>query len=594
MTIASFVEGLDNSLSGDTAFDTDVFIVGTGPMGATTALLLAEYGVRATAISNYRWLANSPRAHITNQRAAEVFRDLGIEEELKRYAMPWENMEYTCIVSSLAGDELARIPSWGGGDRRGDYKLASPTEPMDLPQTYLEPVLVNNAASRGATVAFNTLYLKHEQDDEGVTVYLRDRLSGNEYTQRAKYLVGADGGSSQVAKNSNVQFVGERGKAGTVYARFKADLAEYVQHRPGVLTLVMHPESGLGDTGTGLLRCVRPWNEWIAGWGFDPRKDDPDLSDETALRHIRSMVGVEDLEVELLGTSVWYVNEEYAETMSADKVFIGGDAAHRHPPNNGLGSNTCVQDAYNLAWKLAYVVKGIASEDLLQTYTEERQPVAVQIVERANQSRADFAKLRKIFIDSQMPFSQILEDLRAPSTAGSELRSDLSDAVAQKKYEYQAHGVELNQRYRSGAVLPDGEAEAEVFAQDSQLFAQPTTRPGAKLPHVWLIDAEKNRVSTLDLVGKGKFTLITGLSGAAWEKAVASYGADWLRALVIGGPEAQDATGDWEQHREIPENGALLVRPDGYVAWRHTGEGLTADSQHLEILTTVLDEILGN
>lgn len=591
MGISSFIEGNTVTLTGDESYDTDVFVVGTGPMGATTALLLATYGVRVTAISNYRWLANSPRAHITNQRAAEVFRDAQIEDELKDLAMPWDQMSNTNIVTSLAGQELARISSWGGGERREDYKAASPTEPMDLPQTLLEPVLVNNAASRGAKILFNTLYLRHEQDLEGVTVYLRDRNSGLEYCQRARYLVGADGGNSSVSENANIEFHGVRNKSGTVYARFQADLSDLVAHRPGVLTLVLNSDLGGGDTGTGVIRCVRPWNEWIVGWGFDPQQGDPDVSNEKAITKVHELIGRTDIEVKLIGTSVWYVNQQYAKTMQSGRVFIGGDAAHRHPPNNGLGSNTCVQDAFNLAWKLAYVVKGLAGEELLESYQDERQPIAQQIVERANRSRAEFSELKAIFSDTNRSFDATVSELGAPTSEGAALRAKFSAAVAKKRYEYQAHGVELNQRYSSAAVLDEGQ-EPEVFDRDRELYAQATTRPGAKLPHAWVTDGDSQLISTLDLVGQGKFTVITGPSGAAWAEAVETLDKSWLDIVVIGGDKIRDPYDAWSILREISEDGALVVRPDGYIAARFNGKGLTDAQQARKDLDEAIEQVL--
>lgn len=567
MSAQNFVSGPGDTLDGDATFDTDVLVVGTGPMGATTALLLATYGIRVSAVSQYSWLANSPRAHITNQRAAEVFRDAGIEPELHQAAMPWHLMASTGIVTSLAGRELARIPSWGCGNRAGDYREASPCEPMDLPQTLLEPVLVQHAATRGAKILFNTRYLGHVQDDEGVTVRLLDRVSGHEYTQRARYLVGADGGSSTVAEHLGITFTGVKGKAGTVYARFRADLSRLTAHRPGVLTLVLQSGARNGDTGTGLLRCVRPWNEWIAGWGFDPALGEPDMSDERALEQIRAFVGIDDLQVELLGTSLWYVNEQFADRMSVGRVHIGGDAAHRHPPNNGLGSNTCVQDAFNLAWKLSFVIRGEAGPDLLESYSEERQPIAQAIVGRANASRRDFAALRRVFDTQDMAFDAVVDALEAPTETGERIRAEFAQAVDVKRYEYQAHGFEMNQRYVSSAVIDDGSAE-EVFTRDPDLYAQPSTRPGAKLPHAVLVDDKGNDVSTLDLVGKGAFTLLSGLTGGVWASAVESLDKSWLRSLTVDGPGARDVYRTWALVRGIPEGGALLVRPDGVIAWR--------------------------
>ena len=195
-------------MSTTTNFDTDVLVVGSGPTGAVTALALATYGVRVHMVSKWNWLADTPRAHITNQRAMEVLRDLGIEDEVRKYATAWDQMGDTLFTTSLAGEEIARLRTWGTGDERhGDYVQGSPCPLLDLTQPLMEPLLVKNAAERGTTLAFNTEYLGHEQDADGVTVSLKDRLSGREYTLRARYLVGADGARAKIAGESVLPLV---------------------------------------------------------------------------------------------------------------------------------------------------------------------------------------------------------------------------------------------------------------------------------------------------------------------------------------------------------------------------------------------------
>ncbi|MCV7728040.1 FAD-dependent monooxygenase [Micrococcus luteus] len=593
--ISGAADRLDQATPAD-AFDTDVFIVGTGPTGATAALALATYGVRTMMVSQWSWLANTPRAHITNQRAVEVLRDLGLEEEAKLYAVPWDQMGDTLFTTSLAGPEIARLRTWGtGDDRSGDYQQASPCTMLDIPQTYMEPLLVKNAAERGAKVAFSTRYLGHVQDDHGVTVHLQDRISGHEYSLRARYLIGADGAKSQIAEEIGLQIVGHTARAGTAYVRFRADLSQYVAHRPSILHWIMNPAANFGEIGMGLLRCVRPWNEWIAGWGFDKNAGEPDLSPERVTAQIRTLVGDPDLEVELEGSSTWYVNQQHALTMSKGRVFCGGDATHRHPPSSGLGSNTCMQDAFNLAWKLAYAVKGWAGHGLLETYSDERVPVGAQIVARANQSRVDYAPLRECFDTANPDGTHSVETglarLRATTPEGAKLRAKVAEALEVKNYEFNAHGVELNQRYTSTAVLPDPAAGDEVFARDPQLYVQATTRPGAKLPHAWLVGTDGHRISTLDVTGHGRLSLITGLSGQAWKDAAARLNLPYLRTVVIGEPGYEDPYAYWARVREIDEAGALLVRPDGYVAWRQP----TAvwDTEEAEtMLSTALSTIL--
>jgi 2,4-dichlorophenol 6-monooxygenase len=192
----------------------------------------------------------------------------------------------------------------------------------------------------------------------------------------------------------------------------------------------------------------------------------------------------------------------YATHMQKGRVFIMGDAAHRHPPSNGLGSNTSIQDSFNLAWKLAAVLKGQAGPALLDTYSQERAPVAKQIVTRANQSIGEFGPIFEALGMTESTDPEVMQanmDKRCDVTADAERqRAAIREAIAFKKYEFDAHGVEMNQRYKSPAVVTDGQMEP-AFELDAELHYQPTTWPGARLPHAWLFDRHGERHSTLDL-----------------------------------------------------------------------------------------------
>jgi 2,4-dichlorophenol 6-monooxygenase len=576
-------------------FDTDVLIVGAGPTGLTTALALATYGIRAEVVSLWNWLSHTPRAHITNQRAMEVFRDLGIEDQVLEQATPWDLMGDTLYTTSFAGEEIVRQRTWGTGDKRkGDYLQASPCGMVDIVQPRLEPILLKNAAERGATFTFNTQYLGFVEDDDGVTVRLRERVTGREYTRRARFLVGGDGAKSSIVDQLGLPIEGHLARAGTVYTIFEADLSRYVAHRPSILNWIVSTDTSFGEIGMGLLRAVVPWTRWIAGWGFDISKGEPDTSPEFVSTRIKTMIGDPHAEPKLINTSIWYVNQAYATQYSSGRVFCGGDAVHRHPPSSGLGLNTCVQDAFNLAWKLAYAVHGFGGTRLLGTYCAERAPVGKQIVLRANQSRLDYAPLNACFrvAGAENPVLAGLALLKQPGAEGQARRDALLAAIRLKETEFNAEGLEMNQRYNSDAVLPDAGDEPEVFARDPVLYVQPTTRPGAKLPHAWLVGTTGRRFSTLDLVGKGKFTVLTGLAGTHWAEAAAAIGRPFLRTVVIGTPDHQDLYCDWREAMEIAEDGVLLVRPDGHIAWRHFAAPDSAlAAQHL--LQQALDAVLG-
>jgi 2,4-dichlorophenol 6-monooxygenase len=370
-----------------------------------------------------------------------------------------------------------------------------------------------------------------------------------------------------------------------------------VAHRPSILYWVMRPGAETGGIGMGLVRCVRPWHQWLLTWGYDINQVPPEVDDEAATAIVRDLVGDPELAVRINSTSLWTVNHSYATAYSAGRVFCAGDAVHRHPPSNGLGSNTSIQDSYNLAWKLAMVLRGEADPALLDSYTAERAPVGRQIVDRANLSRDQFgpifAALGMTEGGDQAAITAGLAACRAPD--GRARRRALDEAIVLKNYEFNAHGVELNQRYVSSAVLPD-DAPPEVWARDPELYHQPGTRPGAAVPHVWLVDGRERRISSRDLVGMGAFTLLTGLSGGAWPAAADRCRDELdlpLRTVVIGGPDARDAYGDWARlvGADLAEDGCLLVRPDGYIAWRcstATGDAAAAYGELRAALMTVL------
>ncbi|MFJ5032951.1 FAD-dependent oxidoreductase [Streptomyces sp. NPDC088560] len=576
-----------------TVVETDVLIVGSGPAGASAALALSTYGVPNLVVTRCASLADTPRAHITNQRTMEVLRDLGVEQDVIARATSQHLMGDTTFCTSLAGEELGRVRSWGNDPLvQAAHDLASPTRMCDMPQHLMEPVLVDAAVARGTRLRFQTEYLSHTQDTGGVTATVHDRLRGDTYEIRAKYLIGADGGRSKVAADAGLPMGGRMGVAGSINIVFDADLARYTAHRPSTLYWVLAPGATVGGIGAGLVRCVRPWNEWLIVWGYDVTAGAPDLTTEYAESVVRRLIGDDDIPVTIRSSSAWTVNEMYAQTYANGRVFCAGDATHRHPPSNGLGSNTSIQDSYNLAWKLKMVLDGTADARLLDTYTAERAPIGRQIVTRANKSIGETAPIFEA-LDGLSP--QTPEQLRAniaarkdATEAAEKQRARLREAIALKVYEFNAHGVDLNQRYDSDAIVPDGTPDPG-FARDPELHHQPSSRPGAKLPHAWITSGTR-RLSTLDAVGRGRFTLLTGIGGDGWVRAAQAQEIDIATVVIGPGQEYEDPYGDWARLSEVSDAGALLVRPDGFVAFRHPSAAPDAEP----LLTNALRRILGH
>ena len=550
--------------------ETDVLVVGAGPAGLTASALLVRAGVKAIGITKYGGTADSPRAHITNQRTVEILRDLGVEDLLRQAAMPHELMGTQIFATSFAGLELSRTTAWGAGiDRKTDYERASPSSMCNISQHKLEPIILEAARRHGADIRFNSELVDLRQDEAGVTARIKDRSANTEHEIRCKYLIGADGGRSIVASNAGFEFEGEFNIGEAISVWLDVDLTKYTAHRSGAIAYIA-PQSS--DIWMSIWPCVTPWTEWNPfffrhGWA-------PGSTDEEVMRgYIREAIGDSKVEFKIKKVTRWQVNHVVASTYRRGRVFIAGDAAHRHSPANGLGSNTSVQDAYNLAWKLALVLSGQAKDGLLDSYSEERQPIGRQVVNRAMKSHVEIepwseaAGLRPGMNAGEA--SANLEELFGNSERGEERRKALLAGVKLMDYQFNAHGVELGQRYRSRAIL--SVEDFPEYERDRELYFQPDTVPGSHLPHAWLQHNGED-VSTLDLIDHSGFTLLTGTGASAWEEAARKVAAELgvsIKTARLGlRQDYDDPLGDWTKIRGVSDRGCVLVRPDRFIAWR--------------------------
>ena len=547
---------------------TDVLVVGAGPAGLTAASLLARLGVEALTLTKYG-TANAPRAHITNQRAVEILRDLGVEERVRARALPHHLMGKQIFATSFAGRELSRMMTWGTGDERiGEYRAASPCEMCNAPQHVLEPILLERARELGADIRLHHEVVSVAQDDDHVTARVRPRDGGPDFEVIARYAIGCDGARTVVGRDGGFEFEGEAGLGNAVTVWIEADLSRYTAHRSGALFFTVTPGS---EDMVSIWTCVEPWNEWSTIF-VRPDLAPNDLDESAVIESVRAAIGDDDVEFSIKKVSPWQFNHVVASRYRRGRLFIAGDAAHRHPPANGLGSNTSIQDTYNLAWKLALVLRGRADDALLDSYDAERRPVGRQVVDRANQSVREMTGwLAALGLRPDMTPDETearLAELYGPD--GEPQRAELLAGLDVMNGQFNAHGVELGQRYRSGAVVGDGTAPPEP-TRDPVLHYEPSTYPGSPLPHAWLAIADRD-VSTLDLCAYDRFTLVTGAGGQPWLDAAAKLSAE-LGVEIEGvrvslGLDVNDVYGDWIRRREIGDRGCVLVRPDRIVAWR--------------------------
>lgn len=555
-----------------------VLIVGAGPSGATTALLLGQLGIRSLVISRHRGTANTPRAHIFNQRAMEVLRDAGLEDDLRKVASPAHEMMHTSWLHSLAGEEYGRMYAWGNKpSSKGDYEMASPCVMSDLPQSILEPILVDHAQKHGAEFRFDTEFVSQAERQGGVVeTVVQPRRSGEAYKVRSRYLIGADGARSAVLNSLGIVVDGKQ--LNTAFnVHIKADLSRYLEVRPGSLNWILNPDAPEWSA-VGNFRMVRPWNEWVVS--MHPAKKDGKTFEPTEkdiLYRLRQMIGNEDIPVEILSTFRWTINDQVAREWQKGNVICIGDATHRHPPINGLGSNTCISDAMNISWKLAYVLKGVAHPSILASITPERKPVGDGIVRRANEGMDDHRKLWSLIGLTADEREQKTSLMSQNTAEGRELRRQFNAAIQKTDDELNALGIQMNQVYTVSPIIcrPDDEPVPPSMPDiDPLKQVLVSTYPGCHLPHVWLAkDGQSHRESTLDICGHGVFTILTGIGGEKW--------CEWARLIEASRPGLQikvitigwrqnymDAYGDWQKLCGVEDDGMILVRPDHFIAWR--------------------------
>jgi 2,4-dichlorophenol 6-monooxygenase len=580
---------------------TPVLVVGAGGCGLASSIFLSDLGVDHLLIERHLSTSHLPKAHYLNSRTMEIFRQHGLADEVSALGLPTHDTKVR-YVTSLGGDgpldrqDIHTFDAFGGGSLRDRYLAAAPVPPTNFPQLRLEPVMRRHAEERGpGRVRFGHELVEFEQDDEGVTSRIREIESGREYVVRSQYLIGSDGG----------RFVGPRAGAvqeGTVaLARLKTKhvTVDLSGCAPGD-ALITHVSPPVGRFRWVSLVPMGPtWGkqceEWAVAFAFHP--DDPDdVTDDEIPEAVRAGLNLPDLEMKLHDGGDWLVQRVVANRFCFGRVFLAGDAAHQHVPTAGLGLNSAIHDAHNLAWKLAVVIRGLSSdpERLLQSYEDERR--AVDIV---NADWALFTFLNHQMIDAALgltsattPEQRIaaFEAYFAHTPMGETLRARADEVMGTQRTEYEALDIELGYGYTGAAVVGDNTAPPPRDPMGCRYT--PTTRPGHRLPHAWLHHGA-GRVSTHDLVGShGGFALLTGPGGGGWQAAAAAAAAELgvsVRVVQIGEQCAhRDESGTWTQVSGIGPDGAVLVRPDNHVGYRVPGLPADAAGDLIRALRTML------
>jgi 2-polyprenyl-6-methoxyphenol hydroxylase-like FAD-dependent oxidoreductase len=490
--------------------DVPVLIVGGSLVGMSTALLLGHHGIRALAVEHHRGTAIHPRAAQISQRTMEVFRTVGIEQIVRQKSEGQFVQDGAIMaVETLAGKEIGYFIS----NLNEGIRDVSPTERVFISQSLLEPLMKARAEELGADLRFSTDMVSFAQDSDGVTALIRHRDTGEEETIRATYMIAADGAHSNVRDKLGIHMQGRGVFSNSATIYFRANVEPLLRGRNLSVIYVNNP------TLRGFFRFEKPFDSGFLAVNAigDPKNPITDVSTgltpERCLEWVHVALGDDSVPVTIENVMPWKAEANVADRFREGCVFLAGDSAHVMPPNGGFGGNTGVHDAHNLAWKLAFVLKGKASEALLSTYEAERRPAAAFTVEQA--------------------YTRYV--MRTAPYLGTEGIQPVTDDL----------DIEL------GYVYGDPNRVHE-HPRDSH------GRIGRRAPHVWIDEAKG--ISTLDFYGRN-FVFLTGPDGRGWRDTMAAIAGRQGIDVDIHTIDACEAHG-------ITQTGALLVRPDGFVAWR--------------------------
>ena len=511
-----------------------VLVVGGGIVGLSTAAFLAQRGVDVILVERRPAPSQRLRAKFFYPRTMELYRSLGVEEEIAETS-PTSLASEAAVVESLTGREIRRwtLPSAGGGAH-------TPCSHSTIKQYDLEMIVKAKATALGADLRFGHALVGFEAKDTSMIATVRSD-DGSETLIRASFMVGCDGAHSLVRDRLGIQTEGAGDLLHNMGIAVRADIRKALEGRPLAFAFVRQAD----------LEAFVSWDTDLSGAAvsvpFDPRNPDAErrFDDAECHRLAASCLGMDPAEVELVGTYPWRASSWVAEHYRAGRVVLAGDAAHSVPPLGGFGANTGIHDAHNLALKLAAVIGEGAPDDLLDQYERERRPVAQLVV--------------------------------AQSTARLAARPDMHFPVDALQPILEEEAITMGYRYGVGA---DARVPNPIALHPGMLRAE----PGTRAPHVVLTRAGKE-ISTLDLFGRG-LVLLAASEATTWaERADRCFRDHGLAAEChVIGCDLVDDNGSFAAAYGITTRGVVLVRSDGFVVWKTSSAPNFHDGDLLSVL----------
>jgi putative polyketide hydroxylase len=528
-----------------------VLVVGAGAAGLATSALLARHGVQSLLVEKRREVFVYPKARNLSFRSLEILRELGLADQVHAIAEGVSDMLVKSTLNSAGEQQAFDVDAIFS-----PFDGLSP-EPSGqyCPQSAFEPMLLAHIRRHDSQVRYGTELCSFTQDGSGVTAIVRERDSRESETVRAHYLVAADGVHSPIRDTLGVSTSGYGAlPIYVVFIYFRAPWRKFVPRlRDGDAVQVTN-----ADVDGIFLPVREDFAMFITTYFPGGGETAAQFTAERCRYLLRKAIG-EPIEVDIIDVAPWQPYEQVADQFHSGRVFLVGDSAHTMPPFKAGGANTAIQSAHNLAWKLAFVVNGTADPAILATYHTERHPIG-RFNARQSLTGPSLALLR---LDDNRP--HLPPDEEAPMFA-----------------------LLIGYQYRSTAIVSDQPAPADP--DGVSLVTDLRGQPGTRVPHAWVHRCGR-RISTLDLVGPG-FTLFTGPSGAPWATAVHAVSAALnvpISVHRIGrDDEIRDIDGRWAELTGLAPDAALLVRPDGFVAWRAGGLPASPGDRLGEVLARIL------
>ena len=540
---------------------TEVLIVGAGPVGILTALLLDKVGLDYMVLERRPTLHNAPQAHVISSRSLEICRSLGISDIPIREEgpKPADTMNVRW-VDRLVGRDLGVFSLARDPQAIAHMLTTTPTPTTNLSQDQFERLLFEHLPNP-SRVHFNHAWQGCEQTDTGLLSTVID-ADDQLLTIESRYLIGADGAGSTVRKAMGGAMVGPDNIQTFVNIHFNANLREHLQGREGLLYWVVDSEC----EGTFIAHDID--SNWIFMKTVDPEEPTDPINEEKFAALLHKTIGA-DVELTINSMNIWRMTAQISDAYQSGNIFLVGDAAHRFPPTGGIGMNTGFQDTHNLVWKIAMAEQGI-DPALLDTYGPERKPVAEA---NSAQSYANAVKMTEVtrLLDVDGDRCVTMQDLDQV-LADKQRCADVQAAIDGQSAHFNMSGLDLGFCYTSHLVRSEG---APPQSGDPVSQYLPSTTPGSRMPHVWL-QADDERVSTLDLVDYGRLLVIGTPSADAQAAVEALDSAGYPIDLAVVGDGGTHQPAD-DAYAELFGEAVLLIRPDGHIAARFSAAQAGAD-----------------